>query len=108
MPVADVPSISLGKLLASDATQSQELFEICRKLGFFLLNLTDDASGQAVLQSIDEVFGIAKETFDCSEAEKYEFRQDASKGNFLGYRYFARNATGSHAKSPTAGSKLAS
>jgi isopenicillin N synthase-like dioxygenase len=87
VPTADVPSISLGKLVSGDAAHSRELFEICRTVGFFLLDLTDDASGQAVLQSINEVLGIAKDVFDLDEEEKYQFRQDASKGNFVGYGY---------------------
>ena len=83
--VADVPKVSLAKLVSGDAIQSRELFDICRTVGFFVLDLTDDPSGQAALQSIDDVFRIEKEVFNLDEEEKYKFRQDASKGNFVGY-----------------------
>jgi isopenicillin N synthase-like dioxygenase len=84
VPVASVPRISLAKLISNDVTQCRDLFDICRSVGFFLLDLSDDESGQAVLQSINTVFGITRDVFDLEEREKSKFSQNAAAGNFVG------------------------
>ena len=58
--------------------------QICRTMGFFLLDLKGDAEGEKLLKDIEAVFAVAKRTFDLDRAEKSKYQQGATKGNFMG------------------------
>ena len=81
---ADVRKFSLAKLSLDDGASSRELFQVCRNVGFFLLDLEGDMVGDRLLEDIEALYSIAKDTFELEAVEKTKYKQDASKGNFLG------------------------
>lgn len=75
--VARVAKISLAKLIAGDESESLRMFNACRAVGFFLLDLNDEPVGEAFIQTISAMFGIVKEIFDLSIEEKEKYNMVA-------------------------------
>lgn len=59
IPSALSPRISLKKLAANDVDECSALFASCRSLGFFLLDLSSDQTGEALVQDIDNLLDLA-------------------------------------------------
>lgn len=75
-PIADIPTISLAKLAAYDPQEAHAVLDACRQIGFFLLDLSDDAVGRSMIDEVDQIFSMIRETMDLSMEEKMKFRND--------------------------------
>lgn len=77
--------ISLGKLLASDPSEIDRLYQACVEIGFFYLYLDDSDNGKTLLETAENVFGVQEKLFDLEMEEKRKF--DFSKeGSYFGYK----------------------
>lgn len=75
---ADVPSaqltrISLSKLFVDDVDETKALFESCRSVGFFLLDLSGNDAGEALVRDIDILLELAHLTMALPEEEKMKY-----------------------------------
>jgi isopenicillin N synthase-like dioxygenase len=74
VPTADVPHLSLGKLLSDDnSVESELLFKACRNYGFFLLNLQGSPEGEALLRDAEAMFELNRELHDLDLEEKMKY-----------------------------------
>lgn len=81
---ADLPRLSLTKLLQNDALESEQLFRACRETGFFLLDLTGSGAGENMLDDAEKVFDLSRTIFglESEELEKFPFKP---KESLFGY-----------------------
>ena len=82
LPVAPLNKNSLHKLLSGDAAESEAVFESCKTLGFFLIDLRDSSEGAEVLNDVDGMFEVGKNLFDIDLDKKLNF---VVKDGTLGY-----------------------
>ena len=80
----ELPRISIGALQRDDATEARLLFEACKTLGFFLLDLRDDMNRSAFLERADQVIEIGQKVFSLEMADKMTYH--VSKDSFEGYK----------------------
>lgn len=73
VPFADLPRVSLQKLLANDDDEFKALFESCRSVGFFLLDLSGQEIGEAFTRDIDILLELAQQTMALPEEEKMKY-----------------------------------
>ncbi|KAF4472870.1 oxidoreductase [Fusarium albosuccineum] len=57
IPIASITRISLTGLRSGDEVIAQSLLEACQTLGFFLLDLRGDMTGDTLVAEIDELMG---------------------------------------------------
>lgn len=67
--LADVPRLSLSKLLENDILESERLFRACREIGFFLLDLTGSRAGESMLDYTEKVFDLGQKIFGLGQEE---------------------------------------
>lgn len=77
--------LSLEKLLANDQAETQRLFQACKEIGFFYLNLEGSETGSSLLKDADKLFQVGENLFDLdlAEKQKYDFSQQKS---YFGYK----------------------
>ncbi|KAI9662985.1 MAG: hypothetical protein M1821_008032 [Bathelium mastoideum] len=75
VPVAKIPKISLAKLAREDARESEAVLAACNSIGFFLLDLNGDATGEDMIKDVDETFEAVKNVMEMSTEEKMHFCQ---------------------------------
>lgn len=82
VPTAKLRKVHLQKLAAPNEEESQKLFESCRTLGFFLLDLQDSQEGIAMLRDAGKMFTLAKLLFglDTDTKMKYILRNGSAFG----------------------------
>lgn len=73
VPSAALSKVSLAKLYANDVDETRALFESCRSVGFFLLDLSGHEAGEALIRDIDRVLDITKTTMELPEEVKMEY-----------------------------------
>lgn len=80
LSVAKIPTVSLKLLQASDINESNKLYEACCEHGFFGLNLTQTAGGEALLRDAEHMFELTSSTLNLNKdiLERYPF--NISKG----------------------------
>jgi hypothetical protein len=78
--VAKLPILSLSKLLSNDKEESDALFEASCAFGFFLIDLSDDSSGEEFLKNAESMFDINEEVHNLSTDElmKYAYKPPIS------------------------------
>ncbi len=74
IPTAPLLQLSIKKLQHGDSEESNRLFEACKDLGFFHLDLRGSAEGEMNLKAADELFGVGKELFDLDLEEKSKYK----------------------------------
>ena len=74
VPTADLSRISYTKLQAGDNTEGDCVFQACKGLGFFLLDLRDSIEGSVLLSRTDQSMELGKKVFDLDEEEKSKYR----------------------------------
>lgn len=82
LPVAPPNKNSLHKLLSGYAAGSEAVFESCKPLGFFLIDLRDNSEGAEVLNDVDGIFEVGKNLFDIDLEKKLNL---AVNDGILGY-----------------------
>jgi isopenicillin N synthase-like dioxygenase len=73
VPSAQLAKISLHKLAAHDVYEAKALFESCRSVGFFLLDLSGNDAGEALVGDIDTLLDLARLTLALPEEEKMRY-----------------------------------
>ena len=82
---APISRISLGKLLAQDAIESQRLFDACCTYGFFYMDLTDCREGQELLKQSEQVLELSRAAFRMPFEEKDSINQTKT-GQLFGFK----------------------
>ncbi|OQD76539.1 hypothetical protein PENDEC_c004G02001 [Penicillium decumbens] len=85
VPTAPLLRLSLGKLLAGDATECERLFQASIEIGFFYLDLQDSDHGISLLRDADNLFTIGERLFELNLEEKmrYDF---SAQNSYFGYK----------------------
>ena len=84
VPIADLPQISLGKLVSKDPLESERLFEACSISGFFLLDMQDTSDGKDFLEITERIFEISRQLHDLDMDEKIKYKYQPP-GCLFGY-----------------------
>ncbi|GAW14004.1 hypothetical protein ANO14919_033960 [Xylariales sp. No.14919] len=85
VPVAEMHTVSLTNLRSGDRVTIETLMTSCQELGFFMLDLRGDTSGELMIEETDQLFEIGKELMNLSEEEKHRYLHDIPK-SFLGFK----------------------
>lgn len=83
IPTASMSTISLARLNSGDEAAARSLLSACQELGFFLLDLSEDALGTELIEDIDQLFLVGKEIMDLPVDVKEQYLNDAPR-SFLG------------------------
>ncbi|RAK93869.1 oxidoreductase [Aspergillus costaricaensis CBS 115574] len=85
VPTAPLLRLSLSKLQAHDVTETHNLLQACKDIGFFYLDLRDTEEGTNLLNHADKLFPIGERLFDLplDEKKKYDL---ASQNSYYGYK----------------------
>ncbi|GLA07250.1 hypothetical protein AnigIFM60653_008205 [Aspergillus niger] len=85
VPTAPLLRLSLSKLQAHDITETHNLLQACKDIGFFYLDLRDSNEGTNLLNNADKLFPIGERLFDLplDEKKKYDL---ASQKSYYGYK----------------------
>lgn len=88
---SDIPTAPLHRLslksLRSSPEESQRLFQSCKNLGFFYLDLRGDPAGEKLLAEANQFFDLAPKFYNLGrdELQKYDYK---SRGSYMGYKGF--------------------
>jgi isopenicillin N synthase-like dioxygenase len=84
--IAPLHRISLCQLRTSPE-ESQRLFDSCKDLGFFYLDLRGDPDGEELFSEANQFFDLAPKLYDLgrNELQKYDYRD---QGSYTGYKGF--------------------
>ena len=76
-PTVELQSISLQKLIDSDATEEDRVFEACKDRGFFYLELAGPESGDTILNGSHDMARVGEDfmALPMDEKMKYTPRQ---------------------------------
>ena len=85
VPVADLRCLSFTKLLADEESESERLFQSCREIGFFVVDLRGTSEGEAMLKHAEIAFDLNKKIFglDQEELNKHAFQPNESLFGFV-------------------------
>lgn len=80
VPIADLRCLSFNKLLADETSESEQLFESCREIGFFLVDLKGSSEGENMLKHAETAFDLNKQILELDQEEltKHAFKPPAS------------------------------
>ncbi|RYP52802.1 hypothetical protein DL768_002051 [Monosporascus sp. mg162] len=87
-PIIELPQISLKGLFDHDQGEIDKIWNICRSMGFFYLNLADDPRGIKLWNDGVDACGVGQATLHTlSMEEKLEYKSRDSRGIFeMGYK----------------------
>ncbi|GKZ24016.1 hypothetical protein AbraIFM66951_010514 [Aspergillus brasiliensis] len=85
IPTAPLLRLSLSKLQARDTTETHNLLQACKDIGFFYLDLQDTNEGTNLLHNADKLFPIGERLFDLplDEKKKYDL---GNQNSYYGYK----------------------
>ena len=88
LPTAPLGSISLHTLqdASSSTSECAKLFEACRTLGFFYLDLTGSELGESILRESEELHELQQQFYAHPHEAKDEYGQDRVDP-FFSYRW---------------------
>ena len=84
VPVAELIHLSLRKLRGKDSGEIDRLFEACKSIGFFLLDVRDDKMGQEILELSDRLMSVGQQVLSLDMEEKMKYH--VSKTSFDGFK----------------------
>lgn len=84
---APLVSISLAKLEAHDAAESQAFYNASKDLGFFYLNMKGSEIGEKIVSCAEQLHQVAHDFFGLPSREKDDFARE-KLDPFFGYRLF--------------------
>lgn len=98
VPTVPLLRISLDKLVNHDAEEIERLWKACCEIGFFYLDLRQDAaarSGSVTLEHDDELFTLGEQFFalPVEEKQKYDFSDQSS---YFGYKGYGKGVMDEH------------
>ena len=82
--VADLPRLSLSKLLKNETLESEQLYRSCREIGLFLLDLKGSHVGDTLLGDAENVFRLGEEIFGLEQDQLAKFLLNPSE-SLCGY-----------------------
>jgi hypothetical protein len=82
IPIAPLHRLVLSKL-RTDPAESERLFTSSKALGFFYLDLRQDADGEVLLSEADRLFGLAPALYDVGREVLQKFDNE---GSYMGYK----------------------
>ncbi|KAI5917756.1 oxidoreductase [Camillea tinctor] len=85
VPVIPMHTVSLTGLHSGDEATARLMLDACRELGFFLLDLRQDALGETIMTEIDQLLSIGKDILNLPEDVKEKYLHDIPK-SFLGFK----------------------
>ncbi|KAJ8129509.1 hypothetical protein O1611_g4121 [Lasiodiplodia mahajangana] len=85
VPTAVLTTITLERLRSRDDEAEKDLLRACKEFGFFLLDLRGDDTGKVLIQEIDKLFAVCRETMNLPVDVKEAYEHDAPK-SFLGFK----------------------
>jgi isopenicillin N synthase-like dioxygenase len=85
VPTLELPRVSLQELRAHDPHEEAQLFNSCRQLGFFLLDLSNDDVGNKLMAEISEVLQITREFYAQTDDAKLAYAVNPPE-RLLGYK----------------------
>lgn len=83
---APLVSISLAKLEAGDAAESNSFFEAAQNLGFFYMKMEGSALGGKLVSEAEQLFQLQKTFFKRPNEEKETYAREKIDP-FFGYRH---------------------
>lgn len=93
--IATAPLLRISlPLLRNSPAESQRLFQACKDLGFFYLDLRDDSVGESVLGEADRLFDLSKELFGLGREKLNKFDY-SEQGSYYGYKGFGQGVVDS-------------
>ncbi|KAF2104569.1 Clavaminate synthase-like protein [Rhizodiscina lignyota] len=104
VPTAPLLRISLQKLANGDQSEEARLWDTCRDVGFFYLDMRmgdsgpvdvdgvkeNEIDGNAILDEKDRLFELMKDMYALPAEEKVKYDRTA-EGIYFGYKSFGRN-----------------
>lgn len=97
VPTAPLLRVCLANLLSGDVEEEQKLYQACKDLGFFYLDLRppntgapttsshEDGHGATLLSTSDALFELGKKVFELPVEEKVKYDLSA-EGSYFGYK----------------------
>lgn len=85
---APLVSLSLAKLEAHDAAESEAFFNSCKGLGFFYLNMEGSVLGEELVSEAEKLHKLQQEFFKRPNEEKEAYAREKIDP-FFGYRHVA-------------------
>lgn len=82
VPLAPLFRVSLDKLLANDEEENGRLFEACKTLGFFYLELGDSEYGHALKDGSEDLLRLSQDAFIIPQEVKMEHTFAKMRGIF--------------------------
>ena len=83
VPTVPLSQISFAKLLAKDNGEAERLFQACKNLGFFCLDLCSHPEGVQLLEVSDRLLALGGPLFDLPSKELLLYRM--SERSMYGY-----------------------
>lgn len=83
--IAPLLRVKLSKLLSGDQSEIDRLFQACRELGFFYLDVRGADAGEQLVGYARALFGEGKKVFDLPTEEKVTYDL-GSRGSHFGYK----------------------
>lgn len=74
VPTVPLSRISFAKLLAKDKGETERLFQACKNLGFFSLDLRSHPEGTQLLEVSDRLLALGEPLFDMPPKELLQYR----------------------------------
>lgn len=85
IPTLELPRVSLYRLRARDTDEEAHVFQSCRQLGFFLLDLSDDDVGTDLMAHIAKVLHLTRAFYAQADDAKLAYAVDPPE-RLLGYK----------------------
>ncbi|KAF4637954.1 hypothetical protein G7Y89_g103 [Cudoniella acicularis] len=83
--VANIPTVSFNGLKNGSGQESKKVYEACRKLGFFLLDLRNSEEGERLLKDAEIILDISSETLNLEPEVLQKFAYNPPK-DLTGYK----------------------
>ncbi|KAH9995343.1 putative oxidoreductase [Xylariaceae sp. FL0662B] len=91
LPTVELQTISLSKLLNSDAAEQDRVFDICKGRGFFYLELGGCDAGETILEGADSIALIGEEIFKLPVSDKMKYKPEQQA--LFGYKFAGSSVT---------------
>ncbi|ODM21322.1 hypothetical protein SI65_02165 [Aspergillus cristatus] len=91
VPIIELKTISLAKLLEKDQAETQRMFEICQDPGFFYLDLTDHPDGLQMLRDVVSCCRLGQSIFPNKPMEEKKSFKTRDRIGVFDMGYFTKD-----------------
>jgi isopenicillin N synthase-like dioxygenase len=92
LATAPLVSLSLAKLEVSESAESTRLFQACKDLGFFYLDMLGSSLGETIVQQAEDLNKLQTEFFSLDYTVKDQYGRDKIDP-FFAYRFASAGVT---------------